>query len=232
MPSIRRILASTLMVAFAPTLAAAETPPPPETDLPVVFQADFDHGGFNFWKFTDKDAWRLTDRDGGKALELHKASKYEPKVRSPFNIALPISPEVGDFVLDVDARSTGRDYGHRDLCFIFGHQDPSHFYYVHLAKAADPHANSIFLVNDEPRVTIAETRTDGTNWDDEWHHVRIERKVADGTIRVFFDDMTKPVMTTHDKTFAHGRIGLGSFDDTGLFDNLVVRGQLLLSGPE
>ena len=39
--------------------------------------------------------------------------------------------------------------------------------------------------------------------------------VKDGLIQVFFDDMDHPAMTAHDRTFAHGRIGVGSFDDTG-----------------
>ena len=162
------------------------------------------------------------DRDN-RVLELFQASKYEPKVRSPLNIALRREAELDGFVLDVKVRSTTRDYGHRDLCLIFGYVDPSHFYYVHIAKEADPHANSIFLVDGKPRVSIAETRTKGTAWTDGWHDVRLKRDPGSGLIEVFFDDMTHPVMTAHDKTFAHGRIGLGSFDDTGMFDDLVVK---------
>jgi hypothetical protein len=30
-------------------------------------------------------------------------------------------------------------------------------------------------------------------------------------------------MSAHDRTFARGRIGLGSFDDTGMFDEIVIR---------
>ena len=30
-------------------------------------------------------------------------------------------------------------------------------------------------------------------------------------------------MTAHDRTFGQGRIGVGSFDDTGMFDEIVVR---------
>jgi hypothetical protein len=41
---------------------------------------------------------------------------------------------------------------------------------------------------------------------------------------VFFDDMTKPVLTAQDKTLDHGWIGLGSFDDLGQFRNLVIEG--------
>jgi len=36
--------------------------------------------------------------------------------------------------------------------------------------------------------------------------------------------MTDPAMTAHDKTLTHGRVGLGSFDDSGQFDDLQVWG--------
>jgi hypothetical protein len=36
--------------------------------------------------------------------------------------------------------------------------------------------------------------------------------------------MTTPVMTAVDKTFKWGQVGIGSFDDTGIFDNFVLRG--------
>ena len=55
-----------------------------------------------------------------------------------------------------------------------------------------------------------------------WHHVRLVRKVGDGLIQVYFDDMTTPAMIAHDQTFTHGRVGVGSFDDTGLFDDIQV----------
>ena len=129
-----------------------------------------------------------------------------------------------DFVLDVDARQTGREYGHRDLCFFFGYQDPSHFYYVHLATKADDHANSIFLVNGAPRVSIAQKRTNGTDWKEGYHHIRIARDTEAGTIKVYFNNMDEPVMETIDKTFLNGTIGVGSFDDTGNFDNFKIHG--------
>jgi len=191
----------------------------------VVVRDDFERDEPDGWDFTDRAAWRIVREPGrdSRVLELFQASKYEPSVRSPFNIALRREVEPGEFVMDVKVRSTTRDYGHRDLCLIFGHVDPSHFYYVHIAKEADPHANSIFLVDGKPRVSIAETRTKGTAWTDGWHDVRLKRDAASGLIEVFFDDMTHPIMTAHDKTHSRGRIGLGSFDDTGMFDDLVVK---------
>lgn len=208
--------------AWALACLACLTGPAPDAPTTIA-RFDFESGGLDGWDFTDKNAWKLAALpDGGHAIEQFQASKYEPKVRSPFNLALAPKIDVGDFDLTLKVKSTARDYGHRDVCLVFGYQDASHFYYVHLGKEADPHAHSVFLVNDAPRVSIAEERTKGTPWNDEWHTVRIVRRVEDGLIQVFFDDLTKPIMTAHDKTFTHGRIGVGTFDDTGLFDDVVV----------
>jgi len=158
-------------------------------------------------------------------LSLFRQSKYSPKVRSPLNINLAKDVVVGSFVLELKMLSTTRDYGHRDMCLFFGHQDSSHFYYVHIANQSDAHANSIFIVDDKPRVSIAQTRTEGTKWDDKWHTVRLVRDVGKGTIEVFFDDRAEPIMTAVDKRFTWGRIGVGSFDDTGCYDDIRLWGR-------
>ena len=129
-------------------------------------------------------------------------------------------------MFDVDLRSTEKPYGHQSMCLFFGHQDASHFYYVHFGREADAHANSIFKVDGEPRVSIAKTRTEGTDWSSGWHRARIVREVASGKIEVYFDDMETPVMTTVDKSFLSGRVGIGSFDDTGDFDSVRLWGKL------
>lgn len=216
------------LLVLLPLLAPADDPaakPKIAGSLPLVFASDLAKTGRDAFEFTDPKAWKIGEVDGRKVLDQFQASKYATKVRSPFNIALIQAVDVGDFVLDLKVQSTARDYGHRDVCLFFGHQDPSHFYYVHMAKAADPHAHSVFLVNGKDRVSIAEDRTQGVIWTDGWHHVRVVRKVADGLVQVYFDDMDKPIMTAHDKTFAHGRIGVGTFDDTARFDAIRIWGE-------
>ena len=192
--------------------------------LPLVFEADFEDGKLDAWEATDPSAWRIEDGHGGKVLAQFKQSIYKPKVRSPFNINLIKDLVVENFVLELKMRSTTKDYDHRSMCLFFGHQDPSHFYYVHIANKADAHANSIFIVNGEPRVSIAETRTEGTKWDDNWHTVRLVRDVAKGTIEIYFDNSPEPIMTAIDDTFKCGRVGVGSFDDTGQFDDIHLWG--------
>lgn len=216
---MRIITASFLLLASL--VAQAEK----DEKLPLVFEADFS-GDLSAWTMTDPKAWKIVEDEGDKRLSLFGKSEYRPEVRSPYNIARVKDVEVTDFVLDVDAKQTGREYGHRDLCFFFGYQDPSNFYYVHLATKADDHANSIFLVNDAPRVSIAQKRTDGTDWSQGFHHIRIARDTEAGTIKVYFNNMEEPVMETVDKTFLHGSVGVGSFDDTGNFDNVKIHGTL------
>ena len=187
---------------------------------PLLFETDFEDDGLDSWQPTDPNAWRIEDGRGGKVLALFGKSDYKPEVRSPYNISIIEDTLVRSFVLELRMLSTTKDYAHRDLCLFFGHQDPSHFYYVHIANKSDPHSNSIFIVDGEDRVSIAQTRAAGTKWDDNWHTVRLTRDVEKGSIEVFFDDMTTPIMAAVDKRLAWGKIGVGSFDDTGRFDDL------------
>jgi hypothetical protein len=192
---------------------------------PVVFEDDFSSGKIDRWDFADPKVWKIENREGKHFLSMTADSDYKPAVRSPQNIAWLKDLAVSDFVLDATVRSTEAEYGHRDVCLLFSGQDASHFYYVHLATKADEHANSIFLVNGDPRVSIAAQRTDGTHWDEAWHHLRVIRNTQAGDIVVFFDDMKTPVMVAVDLHFKKGRIGIGSFDDTADFAKIVIRGQ-------
>lgn len=215
-----------ILVAF-PLLAvllAAGGKGASEPDLPLLLQEDFSQGAQR-WAPTDPEAWKVISEGSRPLYSLFQQSRYEPPVRSPRNLSLLQDLWVSDFVLEARVRSTSREYGHRDLCFFFGHQDPSHFYYVHLASQADPHAHSIFLVNGAPRVSIASRRTEGVRWiDHHFHTVRIERRLQEGSIRVFFDDLSEPVMEAVDSTFGPGRVGIGSFDDTGDFQEIRLWG--------
>lgn len=194
-----------------------------EADKELVFDSSIskDRG---IWDFTDKSAWIIReDNEFGQILELTGASKYEPEVRSPLNIAWLNDFQFSDFVLEVEAMSTSREYGHRDLCIFFGKQSDTQFYYAHIATAADPHANSIFLVDNKDRVSIAEKRTEGTRWENgKFHKIKIERHSGNGKILVYFDNMNTPIMEAADKNFSSGAIGLGSFDDVGEFRNLKI----------
>lgn len=170
---------------------------------------------------SDPSAWKFAADDAGFALELAKQSAYQPAVRSPFNIALIGDRIFGDFVLEADLIQTGKEYGHRDMCLFFGVQDPAHLYYAHVATKTDDHAHNIFIVNNSPRAKISKTTTTGVNWGlGVWHRLRLER--VGGVVKVYFDDLSQPIMTAEDTTFGPGWVGFGSFDDTGKVDNIRI----------
>jgi hypothetical protein len=193
--------------------------------FPIVFQEDFARGA-EHWQPQDPAQWQVKKLDGGRVYsQFKKESAFKPPHRAPFNVSLLKDVVVSDMEFTGRVKSTHPDYGHRDAVVVFGYQDPAHLYYVHLGKQADEHANQIFIVNGADRKKISITSTSGTNWDDNWHTVKVVRKPTDGAIEIYFDEMQKPVMTANDKTFTHGRIGVGTFDDTADWDDIVLRGR-------
>ena len=194
-------------------------------DYEMIYHQDFSTPqAIMDFEFTDATAWSISSEGADSYLSLDTQSVYEPVVRSPFNIAWLPRFAVGDFILELKMAQTGREYGHRDLCIFFGGRDPSNFYYVHLASVTDDHANNIFIVNDAPRIKISSKTSEGTNWGatDLWHNIKIERDVQEGSIKVYFDDDTEPIMEAMDSHFNFGHIGFGSFDDTGKIDDVKI----------
>jgi hypothetical protein len=171
------------------------------------------------FEFTDRAAWRFSD-DGGGSIELFAQSKYAPPFRSPVNIALMRGAEFGDFDLVVRARQTGPEYPHRDLVLVFAYRDAAHFAYAHFASHADDNAHQIMLVDGADRRPVTTARNDGIAWGDGWHELRLVRRGSQ--VQAFFDGGS-PVLRGEVPVRA-GRVGVGSFDDTGRFADLRVIG--------
>jgi hypothetical protein len=206
------------------SLATVSAAPPMLLGKPLLLEETFTTKDATKWELADPKAWRFVDQDGNAVFNQFEQSKVQTPVRSPFNRAVIKDLVVGNCVLDVKLQSTARDYPHRSLCLFFGYQDPAHLYYVHFGQKTDDHANQIFIVNNEPRKKISTKTTEGTPWDNNWHHARVVRDVESGKIDIYFDNMDTPVMTAVDKTFTWGQVGIGSFDDTGNFDDILVYG--------
>lgn len=206
-----------------------------DSQSPVIVQEDFE-SGTGRWQTTDPDpansVWELIEMPiepgqvSNHAFRVKGISQYQPPFRSPHSIAWLKDVKVGNFEITARVQNTNPSGGdHRDLCIFWGRQSPSEFYYVHLGAKADPHACQIFIVNNDKRTMITRDQAQGTPWTDGWHKIKVKRDVNDGTMQVYFDDMTKPQMTAKDTTFGAGEIGIGTFDDSGNFDDIVVRGE-------
>ena len=220
--SPRHFLSTIIVLTFCSIAGFADDVPKP-TGMKLIYVHDFEDGNMERYEPTDATAWKAGEKDGNHFASLiRKDSIFNPPVRSPLNRSLIRDLKLGTFTMDIRVQSTIRDYDHRDLCLFFGCQDDSHLYYVHMGKATDDHANQIFIVNEKPRTKISTKTTAGTPWTDEWHDVRLTRDIDSGEIALYFDDMQTPVMTATDKTFGVGRVGFGSFDDTGNFDDVRI----------
>jgi hypothetical protein len=222
-------LTALLACVFSLPLLAANAPAAKSQDLPLLFHEDFSDGdkALSHFEFTDPSAWKIDkDKvDGHERSVLVQTKIVMPRAdipRGPGGRAWIKDLSVGAFVMEAKIRSTVKDYPHRDMILMFAGNDPSHLMYVHIGKIADPHCNSIFLVNGKDRESVASRTTKGTDWDDNYHTVRLTRS-ADGKTEVFWDGTS--IMTSEDKTIPAGRLGVGSFDDTGNIAEITVWGQ-------
>ena len=210
-----------VLVSLLGTHGMADDPKLPD-GYALIISEDFDNPvSLGSFEFSDPKAWRWSSQGKSSgALELHQQSKYTTKYRSPFNIALWTKKRCGDFVMEVDMKQSGKEYGHRDMCLYFNFVSPTKFYYTHLATKPDPNAHNIFIVNEAARKSFAPISTNGIDWGSDWKHVKLERIGEE--IRVYYEDMAKPVLEAKHSELRSGYVGVGSFDDTGLIDNLRV----------
>jgi hypothetical protein len=214
MKSIRRLLT----ISFALTLVSARAHAqarvsfrPQLTGPDALAQLSLDGSG----------SWTITD---GK-LVLEKAGTPAGPIRRPAALAIFKTDPLKRVSLKVEVRSTApQDVIRRDLNLIFGYESPSRFYYVHLSGITDDVHHGIFLVADADRRRIDDGKGKPQLKDQNWHRVRLERDGATGRIEIYVDGSKAPVLAASDTTIPVGRVGLGSFDDTGEFRKIEITG--------
>lgn len=175
------------------------------------------------WKLGDPAAWQWLPAT--KEMHLKQQSAYKPTFRSPVNLAWFESREWSSFSLTMECQLTSWNEGNNDLCIAFGGQGADRFYYAHLGEKADQPHHQIHRVDRADRKPITTYRTGGTPWKkDTWHNIKVVRNAETGDIAVWFDGNPQPLLTARDLTWSWGKIGIGSFDDTGRFRHIRIRG--------
>jgi len=115
------------------------------------------------------------------------------------------------------------------LCLFYGYQDSVHFYYTHFSAISSGNHNIIGIVNNADRKKISREAPGSSPTrlvDYNWHQLKISRNINTGEIKAYIDDLDTPILTAVDTTFKSGKIGIGSFDDTGAFAALKLWGEL------
>jgi len=224
----RSLLGAVVIAALAAAVVFLPTGcRPNEPGLSLLAECDFENGSTAGWQPNDPAHWRVVGDKESTVYELTAAG--EPgQVRAPTSWSLWTGHDVASFEFSGRVRChTDPATKVRDMCVFFHYQDPEHFYYVHFAGSSDEVHNIIGLVDGADRVKI-NAEPAGTSvfrlTDRGWHTFKVVCDAQSGEIRAYLDDMTEPILTARDRTLGHGLVGVGSFDDTGTFDDLKLRG--------
>lgn len=214
--SAASLLAAMALAVFAHT--PAQAPAPKAIDL----RADLSSPErLDEWTLDGSGAWAI--KDG--LLVLEKAGVPSGPIRRPAALAILKTPKLGDATLDVEIRSDApEDVIRRDLLLVAGWESPTRLYYVHLSAVRDAVHNGIFVVDGADRKRIDDRSDRPALKDRAWHRARLVRTPATGRIEVFVDGESAPIMTATDRSIPGGRMGVGSFDDTGAFRAIRVQG--------
>lgn len=184
------------------------------------FSDNFNDGDAKGWQPLTPSRWQVSTDAGNPRYFLNRSDYNSPDDKRLGELSLVDGNVWGDFVFECDAKSADAAVGNpgADLSVIFGYQDFDSYYYVNFN--GEPGFTEIHRIHDGgPRVTLATYNAPTFN-DGNYHKLRIERR---GTqILAFFDGAL--ILSGNDGFFGQGQIGVGSFNDSGYFDNVVVNG--------
>lgn len=185
----------------------------------INFRDNFESGMRNWLPPRPAD-WQVEQEGGNHFLRLLRPG-YGPGVpRRPLNYALLRDRCFGDFTLSVRLRRAGKS-----LTIVFGYQDTLHFNYAHLSVDRGTEQkvhNGIFRVDGGERFRIDNPDRPPALPDKEWHTARIVRQAPQ--VDVYMDGSSEALLSVNEKLFPYGRVGIGSFDESGDFDDFQITG--------
>lgn len=185
------------------------------------WSATFDDGRLDDWLLPLPHDWKLIPNSDGQALSLERPMPIGAP-RRPVKFAVYRPACVGDFELEVELERR-----EKSLIVVLGYQDRLHFYYAHLSVDDGSHSvhNGLFKVYGGSRYRIGGFGSAPALPSEDWHRARIVRETARDRIAVYMDGEAEPRFEAIDPGLKFGRVGLGSFDETGAFDNLRLSGE-------
>lgn len=170
------------------------------------------------WIELTPQRWAINSPGGVRAYSITTSDFVNQPGDRPGEYAIIGQNEFGDFDLSMRVRSNeklGPDSA-ADYVVIFGYQDEANYYYMMFNRYAIN--NELFKVVDGVRQQIARAPR-GSFLDNGWHKVNVQRRGSQ--IRVLFDG--RSYITAADDTFGSGAVGIGSYNDSASFDDIVVR---------
>ncbi len=122
-------------------------------------------------------------------------------------------------MLEVDIQQNGKDYGTLDFCVLYGITDSTHYNFAQISAKADKNNHNIFVLNASEPQRLCNKLEKGVLWGiDEWHHIKVERKQNEKTVKVYFNDDL--IFETQKDESQNGLIGFGSTKSALKMDNI------------
>ena len=197
-----------LVSLIAVSLFAAE---PPKKETIQAFGMEWEVPFASEWSFQDG------------VLKMLKARPQEKDPRRPVQFALAKTQPYSDVEIDVEMK---RDKG--SMIIVYAWQQEGRFNYAHLsvdAPTKQPVHNGIFHCFGGDRVRISPLEGPSSLPTEEWTPVKLIYSAKTGEVRVWANNITTPALRGIDLSLGAGRIGLGSFFETGQFRNLRIKGK-------
>jgi hypothetical protein len=166
-----------------------------------------------------------TAADWKAALEqLDLVVKDEPGVpRRPKQFAMLQEGPYSKVTMEVEVKRNGKS-----LLLVFAYQDPAHYNYAHISvddPAKQNVHNGVFHVFGGERVRISSLEGGpGLLPTNDWTPVKLVWDGKTGEVVVYANGKTTAALHAVDLSLKQGRVGLGSFNETGSFRNLKVHG--------
>ncbi len=203
------LILATLIVA-SPHAALSQAP---------CFTDDFEAGHANNWTPLTASRWEVSSDDGSLRYFLNTTNYDSPDGIRMGEISLTGSGPWGDFTFECFAKSADAAIGGEaaDLCIAFGYQDEDSYYYINFN--ATPGLTQLHRIHDGNLATLA-TYDQATFSDGNYHTLRVER--SGNQILAFFDG--NRLFAVNDSFFGAGQIGIGSYNDSGYFDDVQIAG--------
>lgn len=173
------------------------------------------------WTVPVASDWTVAQEDGAPVLRLAHDRGPLPGPRRPIQFALAGQPAYSRITVELDVKSLGDS-----LLIVFAYRDEAHFDYAHLSidtAVKQPMHNGIFHVYGGERVRISSDRGPASlSARGRWHRVKLTHDAASGTVDVAVDGRLVPALHAVDLSLGPGKLGVGSFDETGEFKNIRI----------
>jgi hypothetical protein len=161
---------------------------------------------------------------GNNLLQL-KVSAEPPagQPRRPMKYALLESKPFSKVTVEGEVKRNGRS-----VIIVYAYQDDAHYDYAHISvdtAASQNVHNGMFHIFGGERVRISSLEGPGSLPTQEWTPVKLVFDGETGHCYVEVNGKRNPSLDAVDLSLRRGRVGIGSFDETGDFRNIKVSGE-------